>query len=386
MSDPRTTRIQPSGLTPAVVRATTVEGVTVIATESLSKRYPRVTALDRLSVDITPGVTGLVGANGAGKSTLIKILLGLSPATEGSARVLGLDVATQGAEIRERVGYMPEHDCLPPDVSATEFVVHMARMSGLPPAAARERTADTLRHVGLYEERYRPMGGYSTGMKQRVKLAQALVHDPHLVLLDEPTNGLDPVGRDEMLALIRRVHTDFGISVLVTSHLLGELERTCDHVVVIDGGRLLRSSSTEEFTQATGSLAVEVTDTDACPDGTSALLAALAGAGLETRPAGRAADGSPASGRVLLVDIADESTYDIVRDAVAGLGLGLVRMEQRRHRIAEVFRDDDGEHPADGGQPAVPAPARGADWRKASGTDSGTHSEQQQNGGTVDAA
>ncbi|MBB4887807.1 ABC-2 type transport system ATP-binding protein [Streptomyces netropsis] len=314
--------------------------MTVIATESLSKRFPRVTALDRLSVDIAPGVTGLVGANGAGKSTLIKILLGLSPATEGRAAVLGLDVATEGSAIRERVGYMPEHDCLPPDVSATEFVVHMARMSGLPATAARERTADTLRHVGLYEERYRPMGGYSTGMKQRVKLAQALVHDPQLVLLDEPTNGLDPVGRDEMLGLIRRVHTDFGISVLVTSHLLGELERTCDHVVVIDGGTLLRSSSTSDFTQATGSLAVEVTDTDACPDGVAALHAALTGARLTVQPAGRALDGSPASGRVLLVDVVDEGTYDTVRDAVAELGLGLVRMEQRRHRIAEVFRDE----------------------------------------------
>ncbi|MEU8584975.1 ABC transporter ATP-binding protein [Streptomyces abikoensis] len=362
----------------------------MIATESLSKRYPRVTALDRLSVDINPGVTGLVGANGAGKSTLIKILLGLSPATEGSARVLGLDVATQGAEIRERVGYMPEHDCLPPDVSATEFVVHMARMSGLPPTAARERTADTLRHVGLYEERYRPMGGYSTGMKQRVKLAQALVHDPKLVLLDEPTNGLDPVGRDEMLGLIRRVHTDFGISVLVTSHLLGELERTCDHVVVIDGGTLLRSSSTDEFTQATGSLAVEVTDTDACPDGTGALLAALDGAGLTTRPAGRTADGSAMSGRVLLVDVLDEGTYDIVRDAVAGLGIGLVRMEQRRHRIAELFRDDDAPapHPAVPGTPGAPgaqaqAPAWGAGWQQ---KQKKSDKRAQQNGGSVDAA
>ncbi|WP_431043214.1 ABC transporter ATP-binding protein [Streptomyces sp. P1-3] len=309
--------------------------MTVISTEGLSKRYPRVTALDRLSVDITPGVTGLVGANGAGKSTLIKILLGLSPASEGTARVLGLDVATEGGAIRERVGYMPEHDCLPPDVSATEFVVHMARMSGLPPAAARERTADTLRHVGLYEERYRPMGGYSTGMKQRVKLAQALVHDPRLVLLDEPTNGLDPVGRDDMLALIRRVHTDFGISVLVTSHLLGELERTCDHVVVIDGGKLLRASSTSDFTQATASLAVEVTDRE------DALRERLAAAGLAVR----------ADGVLLLVDLDAErgdATYDTVRDAVADLGVGLVRMEQRRHRIAEIFRDGPGREHGNG--------------------------------------
>jgi ABC-2 type transport system ATP-binding protein len=335
--------------------------VTVIATESLSKRYPRVTALDRLTVDVNPGVTGLVGANGAGKSTLIKILLGLSPATEGRARVLGLDVATDGAEIRGLVGYMPEHDCLPPDVSATEFVVHMARMSGLPPTAARERTADTLRHVGLYEERYRPMGGYSTGMKQRVKLAQALVHDPKLVLLDEPTNGLDPAGRDEMLGLIRRVHTDFGISVLVTSHLLGELERTSDHIVVIDGGKLLRASSTQDFTQATASLAVEVTDRE------QDLRAMLDAGGLTVQP----------SGHLLLVDIAGEESYDLVRDAVAQLGVGLVRMEQRRHRIAELFTDDTddtgdtdataatGGHGATDKTSATPGPGQEGDGRDA---------------------
>ena len=323
--------------------------MTVIAIEGLTKRYPRVTALDRLTVGITPGVTGLVGANGAGKSTLIKILLGLEPATEGGATVLGLDVAREGSAIRERVGYMPEHDCLPPDVSATEFVVHMARMSGLPYTAARERTADTLRHVGLYEERYRPMGGYSTGMKQRVKLAQALVHDPKLVLLDEPTNGLDPVGRDEMLGLIRRVHTDFGISVLVTSHLLGELERTCDHVVVVDGGKLLRASSTADFTQRTPTLAVEVTDSDDHPDGTQALRKALTAAGLSVSAPGAA--GAPGAGHLLMVDAPDDSAYDTVRDTVIDLGLGLVRMEQRRHRIAEVFQDDE----------AAPAPAPAAD-------------------------
>jgi ABC-2 type transport system ATP-binding protein len=296
----------------------------MLSTQGLSKSYGAVTALDGLSVDLEPGIVGLVGANGAGKSTLIKILLGLLPATSGRASVLDLDVATDGASIRQRVGYMPEHDCLPPDVSATELVLHLARMSGLPMAAARQRTADTLRHVGLYEERYRSIGGYSTGMKQRVKLAQALVHDPGMVMLDEPTNGLDPQGRDQMLALLRRVGTDFGIPMLVTSHLLGELEQICDHVVVIDGGRLLRSSSTADVTSASRVIAVEV-------DGSAEELAgALTRAGLQVHPAGRQIE----------VDLVDDTTYDVVRDAVVTLGLGLRRMERRRHRMAEIFRAD----------------------------------------------
>ncbi len=298
----------------------------MISTQNLTKRFGRVTALESLSVDVEPGITGLVGANGAGKSTLLKILLGLIPATEGEAQVLDLDVRTDGPAIRERVGYMPEHDCLPPDVSATEFVVHMARMSGLPQTAARERTADILRHVGLYEERYRPMGGYSTGMRQRVKLAQALVHDPGLVLLDEPTNGLDPAGRDDMLELILRIGTEFGISVIVTSHLLGELERVCDGIVVIDGGRLLRHSTTASVTEQTPVVAVEV---DADPAGLVALLEAR-GVGVQLH------------GGLLHVDVADDSAYDAVRDAVAELGLGLVRMERQRHRMTEIFSEPEG--------------------------------------------
>lgn len=304
--------------------------VTVIRVENLTKRFPRVTALDQLTLDVGTGVTGLVGANGAGKSTLIKILLGLQPASAGSASVLGLDVVADGPAIRERVGYMPEHDCLPPDVSATEFVVHMARMSGLPAANARERAADTLRHVGLHEERYRPIGGYSTGMRQRVKLAQALVHDPELVLLDEPTNGLDPTGRDEMLELVRRIGAEFGITVLVTSHLLGELERVSDHVIVLDAGKLLRSSSIGEFTRATQVMAVEVMDATG-GNGRDVLAGELAAAGMQV-----ASDGP-----LLVIDIVDDSTYDLVRDTVAKLDLGLVRMQQRRHRIEEVFRTEE---------------------------------------------
>jgi ABC-2 type transport system ATP-binding protein len=309
--------------------------VSVIATSELTKVFPRVTALDALTITVAEGVTGLVGANGAGKSTLIKILLGLLPATSGSARVLGHDVVTDGAAIRAAVGYMPEHDCLPPDVSASELVMHMAQMSGLPTTAARERASEVLRHVGLAEERYRPIGGYSTGMRQRVKLAQALAHDPALVLLDEPTNGLDPAARDDMLALIRRIGTDFGIAVLVTSHLLGELERISDHVVILDAGRLLRSSATADFTAATGVLIVEVQegpglDGEGAEPARDRLGHALARAGLRVRP----------DARGLAVAAARDDVYDVVRDTTVELGLGLVRLEPGRHRMEEVFRDD----------------------------------------------
>jgi len=303
----------------------------LISTRALTKRYPGgVTALDALSVEIDEGVIGLVGANGAGKSTLIKILLGLLEPTEGEATVLDLNTATDGARIRELVGYMPEHDCLPTDVSATEFVSHMARVSGLPGGAARERTADVLRHVGLYEERYRPIGGYSTGMKQRVKLAQALVHDPRLLFLDEPTNGLDPAGRDEMLGLIERIGRDFGITVVVASHLLGEIERVAGWLVAIDAGQLLRTAPLTSFTERTGQLVVE-TEEDAGP-----LAERLVALGLTATAEGRAA----------LVDIASAGAgefdvYDAVRDSAIALGMPLVRIEHRRHQLEDLFRDED---------------------------------------------
>jgi ABC-2 type transport system ATP-binding protein len=299
--------------------------MSLIGARALTHRYPGdVLALDGLTLDVEPGVIGLVGANGAGKSTFIKILLGLLEPTDGEASVLGLDVRRQGTAIRALVGYMPEHDCLPPDVSGTEFVTHMGRMSGLPKSAARERAADVLRHVGLYEERYRPIGGYSTGMKQRVKLAQALVHDPKLLLLDEPTNGLDPAGRDEMLRLIRRTGLEFGIATLVASHLLGEIERVCTFLLAIDSGRLLRAAPLATFTEHTGTLAVEV------EDGSEVLAARLTASGLQ----------AVADGRLVLVDAESGQPYDQVRDAVDALGLALVRLEQRRHRLEDLFRDE----------------------------------------------
>ena len=303
-------------------------GETVIETVSLTKVYPGdVTALGGLTVAFAPGITGLIGANGAGKSTLIKILLGLLAPTRGMAKVLGHDCVKDGERIRQLVGYMPEHDCLPPDVSATEFVSHMGRMAGLPATVARERAAESLRHVGLHEERYRQIGTYSTGMKQRVKLAQALVGDPRLLLLDEPTIGLDPAGRRSMLDLINRIGAEFGISIVVSSHLLGEIEQICDQLVVIDGGRLLRSDTITSFTRVSQVLVIEV------DEGGAALQAELAARGLEPRRAGRG----------LLVRIDGDATYDVVRDAVADLGLPLNRLEQQRRRVEELFRDNGDE-------------------------------------------
>src|SRR5712664_2208635 len=285
----------------------------VIETSALTKRYPgAVTALDQLSVRVGPGITGLVGANGAGKSTLIKILLGLLPPTSGRAVVLGHDVSASGERIRTLTGYMPEHDCLPPDVTGTEFVTHLGRMSGLPATAAKERAAESLRHVGLHEERYRHIGTYSTGMKQRVKLAQALAGDPRLLLLDEPTNGLDPAGRNAMLELIARIGAEFGISIVVASHLLGEIERICDHLVAIEGGRLLRADSLSSFTGVSQTLVVEV------EEGVAALLAELTARGLAPRAYQRSQVLVPAGG---------DDTFDVVRDAVADLGLPLSRLE-----------------------------------------------------------
>jgi ABC-2 type transport system ATP-binding protein len=296
--------------------------VNIIATQALTKTYGGgVTALSDLTVQVEAGVIGLVGANGAGKSTFIKIMLGLIAPSSGSVRVFDIDPVTETDKVRARVGYMPENDCLPPDVSAAEFVTHLGRISGLPRTAARERASETLRHVGLYEERYRQIGGYSTGMKQRVKLAQALVHDPDLLLLDEPTNGLDPAGRDAMLALIHRIGAEFGISVVVCSHLLGEVERICDSLIAIQGGRLLRADRISSMTTASDVLAVEVSD------GADELAVRLTEMGLAVTR----------DHRMLLVPMDSDDAYDRILRAVTELELHLHRLDQRRHRVAELF-------------------------------------------------
>jgi ABC-2 type transport system ATP-binding protein len=297
-----------------------------IEVSGLTKRYGAVAALDGLTFALEQGIVGLMGANGAGKSTLIKILLGLLPPTSGEARVLGLDATTQGLRARERIGYMPEHDCLPPDVSAFSFISNMAQLSGLPAREAAGRTADTLRYVGLDEERYRPIGGYSTGMKQRVKFAQALVHDPQILFLDEPTNGLDPTGRESMLELIQRTgRQGTGLCIVMSTHLLADVEHICDQVVVLDGGRLIRAGATAGFSDAAPYVAVTVG-----PDGVPALTEALIQRGFSVRP----------DSDQVTVDFQGERTYDVIRDTVATLGLPLLRMARRRSSLADLFRDD----------------------------------------------
>ena len=217
-----------------------------IAAERLTVRYGDVVALDDVTVALEAPSIGLLGANGAGKSTLMKALLGLVNPTSGSVQVLGFDAAHRG-ELRRRLGYMPEHDCLPPQMTARDLVLHLGELRGLPRRAAALRASEVLFQVGLDEERSRLIGTFSTGMKQRVKLAQALVHAPDLVVLDEPTNGLDPAGRDEMLLIVRRLWENLGVRVLLSSHVLSDVERTCEAVLLLREGHVVSAGLLSEL-------------------------------------------------------------------------------------------------------------------------------------------
>jgi len=213
--------------------------VTAVATVTgVSVRYGSRTALDSISTTLPAGAVGLLGPNGAGKTTLIKSLLGLIAPDRGDMRVLGFDVKTAPLEIRRRAGYMPESDGHVPGMNAVAFVAYCGELAGLPRSDAMQRAHEVLHYVGLGEARYRNIETYSAGMQQRIKLAQALVHDPELLLLDEPTNGMDPRGRDEMVGLIRDIVHDRGLNVIVSSHLLPDVDETCDHVLVLSGGRV----------------------------------------------------------------------------------------------------------------------------------------------------
>ncbi|MEJ7603949.1 MAG: ABC transporter ATP-binding protein [Kofleriaceae bacterium] len=298
--------------------------MTLIQLAKLTKRYGSVTALADLDATIDGKIIGLLGPNGAGKSTLLKCLLGLIP-YEGDARVLGLAAATHGTEIRDRVGYMPEQESFLAGMSAVELCTYAGELSGLPRSEAMQRAHAALYYAGLEEKRYQPIEGYSTGMKQRVKLAQALVHDPEILFLDEPTNGLDPRSRDDMLELIADLPTRRNCAIVLSTHLLPDVERVCDHAVIMHHGRVRFVGSIDELRGARGDdreLVVEV-KADA-----AGLAEALTGAGATCKVT------SPVT---LEIDLPEAATTQLVfasaRDAsvqVRGIGV-------RRETVEAAF-------------------------------------------------
>ncbi len=299
----------------------------IISTSDLGHAYGEIVALHGVDLEVPTGSVGLVGANGAGKTTLIKILLGILEPTRGSVAVLGRDVRSEALEIRSRVGYMPERPCLPLSQTAADFMVYAARLAGLPHRAARQRASDVLSLVGLHEERFRYLGEYSTGMKQRAMLAQAIVHDPELVFLDEPTAGLDPEGRVEMLELISRL-SEFGISVLASSHVLTDIEQTCDWVVMLDGGSVLRAGPLSGLTDVS-TVGLEVIGD---PEPVIRLLRER-GAQVESDRA------------LLFVRYPQGDAFDLVRDALAETGTGMRALGARSTSLEDVFLAADVETP-----------------------------------------
>jgi ABC-2 type transport system ATP-binding protein len=297
----------------------------VVDATDLVKRWGATPVLERASFTIGHGVTGLLGSNGAGKTTMLGMILGLHHPDDGTLSVLGLDPAHSGAKVRERIGYSPEHHLLPPDIPAHDLVRHLAEIHGLPRREATARASDALYQVGLGEERFRPIGTMSTGQRQRVKLATAISHDPALVLLDEPTDGLDPLQRDHMLALIRRVGSEFGIDIILSSHLLEEVERVCDAAVILSGGSVVAAGRLDQLTGATGGLVVEL------DDHVDQVVRSLRERGLQVAIDGHRLDVTHRNGS------GDLDLHDVVRDAVASAGAGIRTLSPTRLSLEDVF-------------------------------------------------
>ena len=287
-------------------------------------------ALDSLNLEVPSGVTGLVGANGAGKTTLMSIALGLRGQTSGSISVLGMDPAREAAQLRSVVGYGPERNVLPEDMPASDFVKHLSEVRGMPAGEAKGRASDALWLVGLGEERFRALGTMSTGQRQRVKLAQAIAADPSLVLLDEPTDGLDPVQRDEMLALIRQISNDYGIDVLLSSHLLEEVERICDNIVALDSGRLVAHGPLTSLVGDTSTITAELVETPDRPGAIEGVERRLRQAGLDVQR----------DLNLLRVTGDDpQVTLDAVRDAIAAEQARIRRVSTDRRTLEDLFTE-----------------------------------------------
>lgn len=310
---------------------------TIIETRGLVMQFPSTRALDQLDVSIPSGVTGLVGANGAGKTTLISLALGLLAPTSGTISVLGLDPGVNGPDLRAQIGYGPERNVFPDDLKAYDFVRHLAEVKGLPRDEARSRASDSLYLVGLGEERFRALGTMSTGQRQRVKLAQAIAADPRLIVLDEPTDGLDPVQRDEMLNIIVQVNRNFGIDVMLSSHVLEEVERVCDHVVALSEGQLVAQGAMTELAGASGGIELELVDVADRPDSIDDVVADVASSGAEVR---RNHTVLSISGRP------DDELFDLAAAAVARSGARIRRLGQHRRTLDDIFASPRSEEPA----------------------------------------
>ena len=306
-------------------------GTVLVSTAALTQRFGSTVALDALDIQMRPGVTGLVGANGAGKTTLLNALLGLRPPTSGSATVLGLDPRSQGAALRAKVGFAPERDVLPDEMRAVDFVRHLAQVRGLPRSEARTRASDSLWLVGLGEERTRTLGTMSTGQRQRVKLAQAVASDPQLVLLDEPTSGLDPTQRTEMLTLIGEISNEHSVSVVLSSHLLEEVERVCDHIVALDAGRLVADGPIAELVGDGEGITLELVDIVEPAGTVEAVESALRGTGIDVERTGTT---------LRLGGAGRDELSDRARDAVADAGARIRRLEARQRTLADLFEMD----------------------------------------------
>jgi ABC-2 type transport system ATP-binding protein len=289
---------------------------------NVTKTYGKITALHNLSVQVPEGVIGLLGPNGAGKTTMIRTLLGLISIDSGSGQVLGKDIRRQRLDIRQVVGFVPEDECLFPGVEGIEFVAYAGELAGMARRDAMQRAHEVLDYVGLREERYRKVESYSTGMKQRLKLASSIVHDPRLLILDDPTNGMDPKGRDELLELARDLGHNKGMSLLFSSHLLPDVEAVCDYVIVVDRGRLKENGRISSLKEGhLGSYEVRVKDEQ---ERFAQALTAI-GCACEARE------------DRLVVRIPQPRTERVLWETAAASGLQIRYLRPRRSTLEEVF-------------------------------------------------
>jgi len=302
--------------------STELNGEPVITVHNLRKMYGPHLALDDVDLEIPSGAVGILGPNGAGKSTLFKCLLGLIKTTSGGGTVLGYDIRTEGDKIRSRIGYMPEYDALDPGLAAVDQVRYSGELLGMNPAHATQRAHEVLEYVGLKDQRYRKIETFSTGMKQATKLACALVHDPEILICDEPTNGLDQKAREFMLQTLRRTVSEGGRSVLMSSHVMDDVQDVCDRIVMIHKGKIVVQSRIDELAkQVDREIEISIWG------GASRMQAALEGRGFEVRRLGR----------VIRVDRVDDNTTFVILEAAAEAGVQVRQMQEYEPDLEDIF-------------------------------------------------